>query len=295
MNDLEAVRRLAIEPTDESVTRTWYKITKLSVRKAPRRRFTPAVAGLAVVALFAASFVVYRTGEGTLWPASSTPEAVALLNSMADVAAGEAPVTVAKGQLVRTESGGVAGACQRTECQLVWQLHVQFYDPHAGMLAIATEGVDSGETTAVGVRRPTLEWLGSLPSDPRPLLTALREAVGHNDNWSVDSQLWDAMAQVYAYCEIALTPSQRSALLRALAGVSGLSVRDLVIGGVALVAIRQSDKKRGVEIIFDPATGHAVGRASVYLPDDFTIRQMPEGPQVEKGVLSQSTWEQTLT
>lgn len=306
MNDLEAVRRLAAEPTDESVTRTWYSITKLEAQKAPRRRrrLIPAVAGLAVVAVLAASLVIYRTGQGVLFPVASTPEAVALLRSMADLAAAQTTVTVVGGGSVRTESRGVGGACHPTECRLEPQDHHQWYDPYKGEVVKLIDGerdmlagdriMDPG-TGPVGLSRPTLDFLDSLPSDPQRLLTLLRKLVGHNDSWTVDHQLWDAVGQLYAYCEIVLTPRQRAGLLRALAGVTGLSVRDLVVDGVPLVAIRHTDKTSGAEIIFDPATGHAVGRATVVLGGKVTIHQAPGGPLLDEGVIYQATWKQTIT
>jgi hypothetical protein len=305
MNDLEAVRRLAAEPTDESVARTWYRITKSQTDKAPRRRrrLVPAIAGFSVVALLAATLVIYRTGEGVLFPASSAAEAVAVLNSMADIAQAETRIqVVGAGGTVRTESRGLGGGCDPTECRLESIYRDQSYEPFEGKVVKLTDGERDmlagtlgGDLGQVGIFRPDLDWLGSLPRDPERLLSLLRTEVGHNDSWTVDHQLWDAIGQAYAYCEILLSPTTRAALLRALAGVSGLSVRDLVVDGVALVAIRQSDKDSGAEIIFDPATGHAVGRASVVLGDKVTIHQTPDGPRLDKGVIYQVTWKQSVT
>ncbi|HZM75907.1 MAG TPA: hypothetical protein VFC19_09285 [Candidatus Limnocylindrales bacterium] len=303
MNDLEAVRRLAAEPTDESVARTWYRITKLEAKRAPRRRrLVPAVAGLAVLAVVAASLVVYRMGQGVLFPVASAPEAVALLNSMADLAEAGPPVFATHGLLVRTESHGQAGVCSPTSCQLEPQDREQLYDPRQGQMVKLRDGERDllGGSWAwlppeEGILRPTFAWLTSLPIDRQMLLASLRKSVGEHDSWTVDHQLWDAMGQFYAYCEMALSPPKRAQLLRALAGVTGLSVRDLVVDGVPLVAIRQTDKDSGAEIIFDPATGYAVGRASVFLGDSVTIIPMPGGPQLDKGVMYQVTWKQTIT
>jgi len=298
MNDLEAVRRLAAEPTDESVARTWYKLVNLQKAPAKRRRLVPAFAGLAVVALMAASFVIYRTGQGTLFPLASTAEAVALLNSMADLAEAGPPVFATQGLLVRTESHGQAGACGPTSCQLEPQDRDQLYDPRQGQMVRMREGerdLLAWLPPEAGILRPTTEWLTSLPIDRQKLLASLRKSVAEHDSWTVDHQLWDAMGQFCAYCELALSPPKRAQLLRALAGVTGLSVRDLVVDGVPLVAIRQTDKDSGAEIIFDPATGHAVGRASVFLGDSLTIIPMPGGPQLDKGVMYQVTWRQTIT
>jgi hypothetical protein len=268
---------------------------------AKRRRFVPVFAGLAVVALIAASLVVYRTGQGVFFPVASTPEAVAVLNSMADIAEAAPAVVLPDGHLVHTESHGQAGACGPTVCQMQPQDRSQDFDPRQGVTLRVMDGereLFGGQAWAppeVGIARPTREWLTSLPIDARELLAVLRKDVGHNDSWTVDHQLWDAMGQLYADCELALSAPQRAHFLRALAGVTGLTVRDLVVDGVPLVAIRQTDKDTGVEIIFDPATGHAVGRASVFLGDSVTIIPLEGAPPLDKGVMYQATWQQTFT
>jgi hypothetical protein len=305
MNEFEAVRRLAAEPTDESVARTWYRITKLEAHKGlrPRRRVVPAVAGLAVVLVAAASLVFYRTGGGTFFPIASTTDAVAALNSMADLAAAASPQTVANGQLVRTVSEGWGGHCTPGECVLKPTSRELWYDPSTGRvvkLMIGSRDMLAGETAQTppdnplrpGVRMPTSGWLASLPSDPGRLLEQLRVEVGEHPSWSVDHQLWDAMSSVYYLCEVVLTPAQRAALLRALAQVSGLSVRDLFVDGVPLIAIRQTEKDSGDEIIFDPSTGRAVGRASVFLGDSVRIIGPAGGPALAPGVTAQVTWKQ---
>jgi hypothetical protein len=299
MNDLEAIRRLAAEPTDESVARTWYRITKLEAQKAPRkrRRLVPAVAGLAVVALIGASLVVYRAGQGVLFPAESAPEVVALLNSMADLAEAGQPVTVPPGQVVRTVSHGQTGTCGPTSCQLEPQDSEQLYDLHEGQMLRVNDNRNDNIAWRMpgvaGVGQPTLEWLASLPTDRQKLLEVLRKSMGYGISWDDDHALWGSMSGFYSYCEIALTPSQRANLLRALTGVTGLSVRDLVVDGVPLVAIRHAEKDSGYEIIFDPTTGHAVGLARVDL--DETVIPMPGGPQLDKSVIHQVTWKQTIT
>ncbi|HEX6686478.1 MAG TPA: hypothetical protein VF062_27145 [Candidatus Limnocylindrales bacterium] len=310
MNDLDVVRRLAVEPTDESISRTWYRIVQHQAQKAPKRRLrpVPAIAGLAVLLVLGASLVIYRTGAGTLFPVASTPDAIAALNAMADVAATGTPVTVADGQSVRTETTGLAGGCGPDSCQLEPQIRHVTYDPHRGHVTALNDGDGDGASDGVNaqpyevgllpvepeINRPTLGWLASLPTDPRRLLSKLRKDVGHNDTWSVDHQVWDAVAQLYAYCEIVFTPAQRATMLRALAGMTGLSTRDLVVDGVALIAIRHSNKDSGREIIFDPMTGHAVGRGSVFLNNSVRVIQMPGGPVLDEGVAYQATWKQTI-
>lgn len=148
----------------------------------------------------------------------------------------------------------------------------------------------------LGIHYPTLAWLAGLPTDPEELLARLRGEGAHPVDWNADHQLWGRMAQIYAYCEIALSPRQRAALLRAFTGMSGMSVRDVEVDGKLLVAIRQTDDtdNGGNEILFDPATGRAVGRGSTYSGDDVTITQAPSGPVLAPGVLYQATWTQSI-
>ncbi|WP_117213036.1 CU044_5270 family protein [Allorhizocola rhizosphaerae] len=277
-SDLVAVRSLGAEPTEESLTRTWYRMTKPPKRIRPRSRVLAPVAVAAVVlALVGGSLVVYRTGAGVYWPVASTPDTVATLKALADKAAAGAPVTIGPGQVVHTSGNGVAGCGGATECVIESRTMQLWYDVHAGRVVNLPEDVEQartqpeGQESPVGVHRPTLEWLATLPTDPEKLLAHLRIEIGRHDRWTVDGQLWDMLAQMYSYCELALTPAQRANLLRAFTGMSGLSTRDIAVDGRSLIAIRHTDDTKGKEILFDPDTGRVVGRASYFLGEGVTI------------------------
>ena len=293
MNDLEAVRRLAAEPTDESVARTWYRIMKSEAQRAPRkrRRLIPAVAAVAVLALIATSVALYRLGTSPPLPAGSSPEAVAALNAMARIAAKGTAVTVAKGQFVLSEVRPFADLCEQAVCRLESSGLALYSDPHTGVGAfVERDRRDAAfvglrkwvESQPLGLGRPTIDWLASLPSDPHELLTQLPRDAHRRD-------LWEAVAHLYAGYEIVLTPAQRATLLRALAGMTELSSRDVTVDDVRLVGIRRGEKgSDGLEIMFDPATGRAVGQLNIYSED-------PASSEFVRSVPMPGIWRQSIT
>lgn len=311
--ELLAVQQLAPQPTDESLTRTWYRITQLSAvpPQRHRRRWIPITAAAAVLALAAASLTLVRVGPGLLWPTASTPDAVDALYAMADkAAAGPAAPQLVPGQLIYVQhegwaarfggNGDVNTGVLEPQPRRVW------HDPQ-GMAAVKiTDGTTDfhngakpetqppAEQVPTGLRAPTPEWLAGLPTDPVELLSLLRTEVGQHDKWTVDHQLWDALGELYSEAEVLLTPQTRAALLRAAAGMTGLSARTVSIDGVQLLAIRHTDGDNGYEILFDPGTGRAVGRASVYLGDGVTIVRPEGAPALDPGVAYQATWTQSI-
>ncbi len=307
--DLLAVRQLAPEPTDQSVTRSWYRITQLeAIRSRPSRlrRLTPVIAALSVVLLAAVSVTLVRVGPGNLWPVASTPETLDILHALADAAEnGPAAPQLTEGQLIRVKTDGWAGGCSPTSCTIEPQQREMWFDPQ-GMIVLKIlsgtqnlmEGAKATSPDPIdrawqpGLENPTPQWLASLPTNN--LLSLLRQQTADNDSWTVDHQLWDDLGQLYSSCEILLPPAVRAALLRSFTGLSGLSVRHVTIDDRQLVAIRQTDGDSGNEIIFDPQTGRAVGRGSSYTGSDLTIVQAANGPTLDPGVIYQATWEQSI-
>jgi hypothetical protein len=307
-----AVQQLAEPVTDESVTRTWYRITQLSASAQPRRRrWIPLTAAAAVVLLAAASLTLIRVGPGRLWPVASSADAVWTLNELADrAAAGSAAPQLKPGQLIYVvHEGWAAGFGANGDMNtgvLAPQPRHIWYDPD-GMVAVkitddtkdmgvgAKPGVEPGTVKPpTGLLAPTLQWLAGLPTEPTQLLTMLRKEIGHNGRWTVDHQLWDALGEFYADCEILLTPQTRAAFLRAAAGMTGMSTRTVSIDGVQLVAVRHTDGTSGEEIFFDLGTGRAVGRGSLFLGKGVTIVRPEGAPALDPGVVYQATWTQSI-
>jgi hypothetical protein len=260
--------------------------------------------------LAAASLTILRVGPGRIWPVASTPDAISVLNELADRAAvGPAAPQLKPGQLIYVdETGWAAGFGVNGDINtgvLGPQPRHIWYDPH-GMVAVKITdgtkdmgvGAQPGDQGTVipptGLHAPTPQWLAGLPSEPDKLLALLRKDVGHYDRLTVDHQVWDALAQLYSEADILLTPQTRAALLRAAARMTGLSARTVSIDGVQLVAIRHTDRGNGEEIFFDPGTGRAVGQGDVFLGKGVTIVRPDGAPALDPGVAYQATWTQSI-
>lgn len=315
--DVVAVRSLAADPTDESVTRSWYRITQLSARPSPsRRRFlVPVAAGVALTVLAGATaFYFARGDEGGQYLAGTPVKVVTALDLLVEAAALTQPESIPDGKLIYTEIHGWAAqfSGDGNTGQMEAQPREIVFDPNGGIaLKIAAGGIDMltgpranaqgniDQARALlasegpGIRRPTLAWLAGLPSDPGKLLAELRRSTGTHDKWSVDEQLWDAMAGLYESHEIAMAPQLRVALLRSFKGIDGLAAREIALDGRALIAIRFTEEKHGNEILFDPATGRAVGRSSLYF-GQMTLVQPATGQVADPNVTYVATWTQKI-
>ncbi len=307
--DLVAVQQLAPPPSDESLTRTWYRITQLSARPPQRHRhWIPVTAAAAVLLLAAASLTILRVGPGRLWPVASTSDAVTTLYALADTAAaGPAAPTVHSGQFIYVQLDGWAAGFgangEKSKGVLGPQPRHIWYDPD-GMVAVkitdgtkdfgvgGKPGTEPGTVKPpTGLLAPTPQWLAALPTDPDQLLAVLRNQMGSKSSWTVDHELWDAMAQLYSEADVMMSPQTRSALLRAAARMTGLSVREVAPD---LVAIRQTDRDSGVEILFQPSTGRAVGRAEAFLGSGVTIERPADAPDFPANIVYQTTWTQSI-
>jgi hypothetical protein len=311
--------------TDESVSRTWRLMT--ARRSAPARSWprllVPVTAAAMVVGLAVGATVVFRpadlsfgsgstpaeekTAESNLAPPS--PEAVAVLNAMAAVAA-EKPTTVppiAPGQYVFVRHDGWAAAMSAHDASnqtatVREQDREYWFDPQGMVLRAASfdgeparpehESIPAGPAAGT-ITRPTPEWLASLPTEPAKLLTELRSAMAEDGPWSVDHQLWSALQDFYLTCDLLLSSELRAGLLRAFTSLRGITSSEVTIDQRRLVAIRHTERGNGDEILFDPTTGRAVGRRSVDV--DGTVTVDPASPvRLGPGVTYQATWTQAV-
>ncbi|HCU51923.1 MAG TPA: hypothetical protein DGG94_19340 [Micromonosporaceae bacterium] len=307
--DVLAVRQLASEPTDESVTRAWYRITQLEAVARPsvsRRRFLIPVAAAGLVVAAGGATALLQPGRR--FTPSASPDVVDALNTLAAAAATGTATPIPPGQLIHLEGDGWASVSRGADMntlRIERQVANLWLDPQG--LIVVRDGDGSVPTLPTveeqrdwlrdkgpGLLQPTPQWLAGLPTDPGKLLKLLRREVGTHKSWSVDHQLWDAMANLYFSGEIALTPQTRAALLRSFAGMNGLSVRDTVFNGQRLVAIRHTENETVEEILFDPVTGRAVGRASGWLGPEVTIIQATAGPTLDPNISYMTTWTQSI-
>jgi hypothetical protein len=331
-SDIIAVRDLPPgrpEPTDESVSRTWHRIS--AVRRPARTRTLPRILAPTVAATLVAGLVLGgalvlrpgselldfgapsddKTSEPNLAPAP--PETVDALKALADAAArGPAAVEVRPGRYIFVRHDGWAASLPAVndengaqEGTIERQIRELWFDP-AGMIMVsgtdgkADLGADPGAARAAfkergaGLMYPTREWLAALPTDPERLRGRLRDLTGDGGAWSTDHALWSSLQEFYLSTDLLLAPELRAALLRSFTGLRGLTSSEVTVDGRRLVAVRHTERDNGDEILFDPATGAAVGRRSVMLSLDVTVSAPPEAPELEPGVTYQATWTQKV-
>lgn len=340
-SDLIAVRDLPPgqpEPTDESVSRTWHRIS--AARRPARARTTsrilvPAMAGILVAGLVIGGALVLRpgsddlgfgspSGEKTSEPnlAPAPPETVAALNALAEAAArGPAAAAVRPGQFIFVRHDGWAASfranaaqatattepreAELTEGTIERQIREMWVDPEGMITMSITDGREemggdpASERAAFkrdgpGLNWATPEWLASLPTDPERLRGQLRDLIGKGDSWSTDHALWTNLQEFYLRTDLLLTPELRAALLRSFTGLLGITSSEVTVDGRRLVAVRHTERGSGDEILFDPATGSAVGRRSVAESSGVVVTTPADAPRLDPGVLYQATWTQKV-
>ncbi|BCJ73156.1 hypothetical protein CS0771_27000 [Catellatospora sp. IY07-71] len=245
----------------------------------------------------------------------STPEALAALDELARTATTASAVTLGPGQLIHVRADGWASSQRGNEAtaQIEYQGRERWVDPQ-GMIIVrllsgeedllqgpkaepTPDAVQRGDLEQFGpnLRRPTPEWLAQLPAgDPAALLARLRDDVDDNEKWTADHQLWDAMGEFYLNADLLLSPELRAGLLRAFRGMDGLTAGEVVVDGWRLIAIRQTDDRAGIEILFDPLTASAVGRRTMYAGSEITLIPPDGGPRFDPLVGYHVTWTQHL-
>ncbi|GIF67173.1 hypothetical protein Ais01nite_52080 [Asanoa ishikariensis] len=314
--DIIAIRDLppgSVEPTDESVSRTWHAMTRRQVPPARSRfrRWVPAAAAL-VVAGLATTGVVALQGGGAdpgigVGSAPSSPKvadpsaagpkgggaptggadkaapplplgssksinARQSLDRLAAKVAGSPTRTVQPGQLIYTRMYGVTSSVNIGEdsAPVLAADEAEFWFTPQGMTAVkviqnGAENPTSADTGATVdkpyIWQPTPEWLAALPTQPAALRNELLEGI-RNDKWSDDHLLAKEIGELLVSSELLLPADVRVAMLKSIKSWKGLSARETVFDGKRVWAIRQTEQGRFDELLFDPTTGRAVGRAS---------------------------------
>jgi hypothetical protein len=139
---------------------------------------------------------------------------------------------------------------------------------------------------------PTPQWLAGLPTDPAALYALLQETAPANDKWTQSHVIWNTMSGFYTNGDLLLSPSARAALFGAYAHL-GLRAETLVIGGQTYIGLVHKEKDSGDEVLFDPATGKAVGVRSHYT-GNLNLTPAEGQPQTDAGVIYQAFFQQDL-
>jgi hypothetical protein len=332
-DDLAAVRRL-VAPRTDGPAPTWDAVVARRQRPVRRRPdwvgrvAIPVAVAVVVLAVAAGAAVTLRGGGGSasapgaVEPApggvdptpttkqprpnagATAPEAVAALESLAEVAASVQPAELSAGQLIYVRSVGwnAAGTA------LLREEHEMWVDPQ-GMIALKIV-VNGEDFTAPGpksdpdaevaqlrqqladegpsIHRITPAWLDSLPTEPGALLAVLRDTVETGSRWSPDHQVFTSLDNLLWHADSILPADLRVGLYRAMARMTGLTAKPVTIDGRDLVAVRHAEANDAAEILFDPATGHAVGSRRIGTGEPPPSR--PVVPGDDQDVTYQSVW-----
>ncbi|MEV4538347.1 hypothetical protein AB0J82_31660 [Asanoa sp. NPDC049518] len=195
------------------------------------------------------------------------------LDRLATKAASSPTRTVGPDQLIYTRMYGVSSTDNIADAAppVLAADETEIWFTPEGMTAVANirNDVDRGGSTDAGtpvdkpsIWQPTPAWLAALPTDPAALREELLEGIGGNAKRSDDSLLAKEIGELLVSSEPLLTADVRVAMLESIKNWKGLSARETVFDGRKLWAIRQTENGRFDELLFDPATGRAVGRAS---------------------------------
>ncbi|MFC0530157.1 CU044_5270 family protein [Phytohabitans kaempferiae] len=266
--------------------------------------------------------------------APAPPETVAALNALADAAEDGPPAAEARpGQLIYVRHDGWAASFHASggrdiqlgddplrdmgprvdpsksagsqDGSLEPQLLELWFEAEGMVMLSVTNGEATLDTDPAGdrdrlrlrgpsIHQPTPAWIAALPTDPDRLRAHLRGLVGEGGAWSTDHVLWTTLQAFYLHSDLLLSPAQRAALLRSYTGLHGITSAEVTVDGRRLVAVRQSEQQSGNEILFDPATGQAVGRRSVSLDAGVVVPPASGAPALDPNVIYQATWTQRV-
>ncbi|MBE1488469.1 hypothetical protein [Plantactinospora soyae] len=108
---------------------------------------------------------------------------------------------------------------------------------------------------------PTPQWLAELPTDPALLRSRLLDDLAGSPD-SPDGRLAKALGVLLRSADPVLVPAVRVALYQVLAGLDGLSAARVTVGGREQYVIRHVDGGAVTDLLLDPGTGRAAGRAT---------------------------------
>ncbi|RZU73921.1 hypothetical protein EV384_2355 [Micromonospora kangleipakensis] len=280
--DLVAVRDLPPgrpEPTDESVSRTWYTIIhRLSDRRLRSRRWLVPVTAAAVVAALVVGAVTLFAPDRTP-PAPLNPRQV--MDRLIDKAARIEPVEVPPGQLlyVRAENTqrpgrAVPGTTETWfDGQTVMPLRVRVDGTDTSV-----DGPDKPGSTAEDNRNivaaggnwyfPTPGWLARAPTEPAALFAQLgKESFGAFTD-SRPEREWEViaiLAGLLSRAEPRLSPELRVGLYRLIADLDGLVASEVTVDGRRCWAVGLTTDTSGgtAALLFDQGSGRVIGKRDV--------------------------------
>lgn len=317
--DIQAVRSLPpsmADPTEDAVGRTWQKMSRIRANRARatrptlRRWLIPVTAAGLVAALIGGAALWLKPGaDGAPYQAARNGNGLRLsdaLDILADAAEKGAPAAaVTPGQLVFVKIDGWAArytgdkvAEMQPQTRLIWHdpngmNAVEITDGKTSMMRGQERGTAQPVTADIpSFSFPTPQWLAALPADADQLAKLLTDTV-HDTKWSTPHEVWSMMSGFYTSSDLLLPPAVRAALFRSYAKLDGLTATEMTIGGLRYIGLRHVEQQSADEVLFDPSTGRAVGKRSLY-GGDLELRPAPGQPLLDKGVTYQAFFTQEV-
>ena len=307
--DLRVLRSLlTVEPgeLDESRRRTHAALharlarpARHPVRRRPTaRRWVPALAAalILLVVLGAVSYLRRPVAEQAASP--PTIDVAPAFDALAAAAAGQDPVTLGRGQVLYVRTDGVTADFEHSPAFKFHYRYEAWEDPE-GMVPLRARRYETrmdipvldmrqAELARGQIARPgtdlataTPAWIAQLPTDPVAMRATLGSASASvRGDWSVDQGVWEAMRQFLPTADPLLPPAVRTALYRALAGLSGLTAVRIEIAGRPVVSLRRVERTSVVELLFDERTGRFLGEGSGALDLPLVTRAPSPVPDV---------------
>lgn len=254
--------------------------TRPRPRRAHRWAVAPAVTFVALATLAGVGLVLHR-GGGMSRELIRGPQldVATVLAELEHAAQRTAPVTVPAGSYLYRRTDTTVAGLPPNAAPTAGQMTETWSQP-PGIITVkvrsAGKDFESRPSTAdiaeaqrrefartgPSIRYPTAGWLAGLPIDPDRLLAELqRTAIPVHEPWAVCLSLFSRVDPL-------LPTAVRVALLKIMGATGGLSANEVTIGSQRYLAVRYSVGGVGDEVLFDRATAHAVGTATVNLHND---------------------------
>lgn len=249
-------------------------------RQLTARRWVPALAAALILVVVLGTYSHLRRPVAEQAASPPTVDVAAAFHALAAAAAGQKPVALGPGQVLYVRTDGVFADFDHSPASKFHYRHEAWTNPD-GMVPLRTRlyekrmdvpvrDLHQDELAAAQVDRPgtdlttaTPAWIAQLPTDPVAMRATLITASAFvRGDWSADQGVWEAMREFLPTADPLLPPAVRTALYRALAGISRLTAVQIEIAGRPVVSFRRVERTSVSELLFDERTGRFLGEGT---------------------------------
>jgi hypothetical protein len=281
--DVAAVRNMPPglpEPTDASVSRTWYAIGQRQATRKTRRRYRvlmPVTAAAVVLGVVVGGAALLRSAahNGTAPAGAADQSASKLMASMIDKAAKIPAASPGAHDLVYGVSTGVTTSndTEKTTSVEWWAAPGQMMplrrtengsDVEADVDHTGVDNRNIVRDKGGSYGFPTVQWLAALPAERAALIQYLR---GYTAKKPVtDAEVMGYVQAVFGHGEPLVPPRSRVALYQLIADMPDLTAQELTVDGRSVWAVLQgATHTYGQGLLFDAKTGRTVGELDKWI------------------------------